>query len=68
VLVGSASLVGWGTRLFPKWLAIVGFVAAALGVFGETTAAFGVPYVLILVWLLGASVILVRRTPVRPTA
>jgi hypothetical protein len=65
VLVGSASLVGWSTRLFPRWLAIVGFVAASLGFFGETTAAFGVPYLLILGWVLVASMILVKRGAAR---
>jgi hypothetical protein len=63
VLVGSASLVAWKTGLFPKWLAIAAFVAAALGFFGETTAAFGVGYVVTLAWLLVASVILVKRGP-----
>ena len=61
VLVGGASLVAWKTGVLPRWLAIGGFVAAALGFFGETTAAFGVPVMLVTVWILVSSVILTRR-------
>jgi hypothetical protein len=62
VLIGSASLLAWKTGLFPKWLAIAGFVVTALGFFGESTAAFVVPSVLAVAWLVIASVILARRT------
>lgn len=66
VLVGSTSLVARKTGLFPRWLAIAGFVVAALGFFGESTAAFVIPFVLAVAWLLVASVILVRRKPAPP--
>ena len=62
VLIGSASLLAWKTGLFPKWLAIAGFVVTALGFFGESTAAFVVPAVLAVAWLVVASVILARHT------
>jgi hypothetical protein len=63
VLIGSASLVAWRTGLFPRWVAIGGFVVAALGFFGETTAVFVVPFILLAAWLLVASVMLARREP-----
>jgi hypothetical protein len=61
VLVGSASLLAWKVGLLPKWLAIAGLVVAALGFFGESTAALVVPLILAAAWLLVVSVILVRR-------
>ena len=38
-----------------------------LGVFGESTAAFVVPVMLVVAWVLVASVILVRREPAAGT-
>ena len=61
VLVGGASLVAWKTGALPRWLAIGGFVAAALGFFGESTAAFGIPVMLVTAWVLVSSVVLTRR-------
>ena len=61
VLVGSASLLAWKAGILPRWLAIAGFPVAALAAFGESTAAFVVPVVLVVAWLLVVSVTLVRR-------
>ena len=63
VLVGSASLLAWKVGILPRWLALAGFVVAAIAAFGESTAAFVVPIVLVVAWLLVVSVILVRRVP-----
>jgi hypothetical protein len=68
VLIGSTSLIAWKTRLFPRWLAIAGFVIAALGFFGESTVSFVLPVVLVSAWLLVVSVILTRRFPTRTPA
>ena len=61
VLVGSASLLAWKVGILPRWLALAGFVVAAIAAFGESTAAFVVPVVLVVAWLLLVSVALVRR-------
>ena len=61
VLVGSASLLAWKVGILPRWLALAGFVVAAIAAFGESTAAFVVPVVLVVAWLLVVSLILVRR-------
>jgi hypothetical protein len=61
VLVVSASVLAWKAGILPRWLAIAGFPVAALAAFGESTAAFVVPVVLVVAWLLVVSVTLVRR-------
>jgi hypothetical protein len=61
VLVGATSVVALKTLLFPRWLAIGGLAVAVIAFFGETTAAFGFPILLILLWVLATSVLLVRR-------
>jgi hypothetical protein len=61
VLVVSASLLAWKAGILPRWLAPAGFVVATIAAFGESTAAFVVPVVLVVALLLVASVILVRR-------
>lgn len=60
VPVGSSSVIAWKTRLLPRWLAVAGFVITALGSFGESTVAFGVPIILFAAWLLVVSVIRTR--------
>jgi hypothetical protein len=64
VLVGATSLAALRTGLFPRWLALPGLVIAALAFFGETIAAFVFPVMLVLLWVLIASVLLVRRSRV----
>lgn len=61
VLVGASSVVALNTRLFPRWLAVGGLAIAVISFFGETTAVFGFPILLILLWVLAASVLLMRR-------
>jgi hypothetical protein len=63
VLVGATSVVALASRLYPRWLAVAGFVVALISFFGETTAVFGFPILLILLWLIATSVQLLRREP-----
>lgn len=55
------SVVVLKARLFPRWPSIGGLAIAVISFFGETTAAFGFPILLILLWVLAASVLLVRK-------
>lgn len=64
VLVGATSLAALRTDLLPRWLALAGLVVAALAFFGETTVAFVFPVMLVLLWVLIASVLLARRSRV----
>lgn len=69
VLVGASSVVALATRLFPRWLAFGGLAVAVVSFFGETTAVFGFPILLILLWVLAASVLIVRAGRTKgPTA
>lgn len=58
VLAGATSIVGLKTRLFPKWLAIVGLVLAVLLMFGTFALFIFVPLPLLLLWVLVLSVLL----------
>jgi hypothetical protein len=62
VLAAATSLAAFKTALLPRWLAIAGFVVAALGVFGETTAVFVVPVMVLLAWVLTVSIVLTAAT------
>ena len=61
VLTGAASVVALRTRLFPRWLAFGGLATAVIAFFGETTTVFGVPILLILLWVVVASALIVRE-------
>jgi hypothetical protein len=59
VLIGGASLYALRTRALPRWLAASGALVAALALL--SWFLYGVPLILVLAWLLAASVLLLRR-------
>jgi hypothetical protein len=61
VLIGGASLYALRTGALPRWLAISGAVVAALAL--GSWFLYGVQLILVLAWLLAASVVLLRRPP-----
>jgi hypothetical protein len=60
VLVGAASLLVLRTRAFPRWLGWTGLAIALLALLSWLIP--GVPLVLVLAWILVASVLMLRRS------
>jgi hypothetical protein len=58
VLIGAASLLVLRTRVFPRWLGWAGVAVALLALLSWLIP--GVPLVLVLAWILVASVLMVR--------
>jgi hypothetical protein len=59
VLVGAASLLVLRTRVFPRWLGWAGLAVAVVALLSWLIP--GVPLVLVLAWILAASVLMLRR-------
>jgi hypothetical protein len=60
VMVGASSLLALRTGALPKWLAIVGFVAAVLGFVG--VLSWGLGFLAVLVWILLTTILLLVRS------
>jgi hypothetical protein len=65
VPLGAVAVVAWRTRALPSWWAAFSGLAIvlAIGPIGWAGLMFGVP-----VWILGTSLFVLLRTPVRVTA
>jgi hypothetical protein len=59
VLVGAASLLVLRTRVFPRWLGWTGLAVALVALLSWLVP--GLPLVLVLAWILAASVVMLRR-------
>ncbi len=57
LFIGIASYLARRTGLLPGWLTVAGYVAAVL----QLAAALFVPFALFLLWVLIASIVLLRR-------
>lgn len=62
VLIGAASLLALRTRVFPRWLGWTGLAAALVALLSWLIP--GLPLVLVLAWILAASVVMLRRPSV----
>jgi hypothetical protein len=59
VLVGAASLLVLRTRVFPRWLGWAGLAVAVIALLSWLIP--GLPLVLVLAWILAASIVMLRR-------
>jgi hypothetical protein len=62
VLIGAASLLVLRTRVFPRWLGWTGLAVALVALVSWLIP--GLPLVLVLAWILAASVVMLRRPSV----
>jgi hypothetical protein len=59
VLIAAASLLVLRTHVFPRWLGWTGFAVAVVALLSWLVP--GLPLVLVLAWILAASVVMLRR-------
>jgi hypothetical protein len=61
VLIGATSIVALRTGVFPRWLGWAGVIVAVLAFF--TAFLFGIPLLLVLLWVLVVSYYILARAP-----